>query len=63
MTAYEIVTSIFWGAQLFLIWRGLVQMGKASKERTPILKTLEAHTEALKEVINELKVSRERTAT
>ena len=33
MTAYEIVTSVFWGGQLLLIDMGLVQMGRASKER------------------------------
>ena len=51
MTAYEIITSIFWGAQLFLIWKGLGQMENASKGREPILEALKAQTKSLEILI------------
>ena len=72
MTPYEIITSVFWGAQLALIWKGLVQMGRASKEREPILESLRSSTEelrksreesrgGLKELIEQGRESREKS--
>ena len=55
MMTYEIISCNFWGGQLFLIFLGLMQMRKASRERDRIinaqLSSLEANMQALRELL------------